>query len=326
MNKKKLAVVVIIVLIIIAGVCYARGKASRNDGRVKASGTIEVQEVILAPLAGGRLIELPIKESQKIKKGDLIAKLSLDGVDDQLRSAEASLRGAKYRLEGTLEGFRVEEIEAAKANAAAAKIQYEQALRDENRFKNLAEQGAIAVRQAELASEDSRAKAEAYKAAAAKYNLYKRGYRDDEIGAAWANYGRAKAEVERAKVALSYKEFYSPADGVILTKNFEQGDVVSAGTPIATLGNMEDCWVKLYIPSTQLGLVKLGQEAEVKVDAYPDRIFKAKVTRVNDEAEYNPRLSLTQSERANMVFWIKISVENGDGVLKPGMPADVTLL
>ena len=75
----------------------------------------------------------------------------------------------------------------------------------------------------------------------------------------------------------------------------------------------------------KLGLVKLGGKAEVVVDAYPDRKLQAKITEVNQQAEYNPRLSLTQKERSNMVFWIKVSVENSDGILKPGMPADVTL-
>ena len=72
-------------------------------------------------------------------------------------------------------------------------------------------------------------------------------------------------------------------------------------------------------------VVKLGGKAEVVVDAYPDRKLQAKITEVNQQAEYNPRLSLTQKERSNMVFWIKVSVENSDGILKPGMPADVTL-
>ena len=89
---------------------------------------------------------------------------------------------------------------------------------------------------------------------------------------------------------------------------------------------MNDCWVKLYIPSTQLGLIRLGGLAEVQVDAYPDRVFLGKVSEVNQKAEYNPRLSLTQKERSNMVFWIKISIDNPDGVLKPGMPADVVVL
>ena len=150
--------------------------------------------------------------------------------------------------------------------------------------------------------------------------------RPEQIAAAEANVARAESAYRKAKTLVGYKEFYSPADGVVLTKNYQVGDVVNAGAPIATLGDMNDCWVKLYIPSTQLGLIKLGAKCSVYVDPFPKRAFEATVTEVNQQAEYNPRMSLTQNERANMVFWIKISINDTEGVIKPGMPADVTIL
>ena len=117
-----------------------------------------------------------------------------------------------------------------------------------------------------------------------------------------------------------------PVAGTVLTKNYEEGDVIAAGAPLATLGDLTDCWVKLYIPSTQLSLVKLGAKCSVFVDPFPNKAFEATVTEINQQAEYNPRMSLTQSERANMVFWIKVSIKDTEGVIKPGMPADVTIL
>lgn len=292
---------------------------------VKASGMIEVQEVQLAPQASGRIEELYIEESQKVKKGDLIAKISLDGADDLVNSAEAGLAAARAQLAQLRNGFRGEQVAAAKANAVSAKIQYEQALRDKERFDRLAKEGAVAQRSAELAAEKADAKREAMNAADEQYKLLARGNRAEDIAAAAANVKRLEAEVGRAKTALAYKEFRSPVDGVVLTKNYEQGDVIAAGAPLATVGDTEHCWIKIYIPSTQLGLVRVGQTADVTIDSYPDSVFFGKVSKINDQAEYNPRLSLTQNERANMVFWVKISVENTKGVLKPGMPADVKL-
>ena len=318
--------IIIVVLIFLLGAFGFRYLATRRaiPKYVEASGTVEVQEVQLAPQASGRIEELFFEESQQIKKGDLLARLSMDGADDQLASAKAALDAAKAQLNELQNGFRKEQLLGAKAQMTAAKIQYEQALKDKERFEKLAREGAIPTRQAELAGEASDAKYEAYKAAQEQYKLYANGHRAEDIAAAKANVKRIAAEVERAKLAVSYKEFYAPADGVILTKNYEKGDVIAAGMPLATLGKLDECWVKLYIPSTQLALVKLGGSATLKVDAYADN-FKGKVTKINQKAEYNPRLSLSQQERANMVFWIKVTVDNKDGMLKPGMPIDVKL-
>ena len=326
MNKVVKRVIIAIVVFFLCAFAFRWFTMRRNVPKyVRASGMIEVQEVQLAPQASGRIDELYIEESQKVKKGDLIAKISLDGADDLVNSAEAGLAAARAQLAQLKNGFRSEQVAAAKANAAAAKIQYQQAEKDKQRFERLAKEGAVARRNAELAAEKANAKREAMNAANEQYTLLARGNRAEDIAAAAANVKRLEAEVGRAKTALAYKEFRSPVDGVVLTKNYEQGDVIAAGAPLATLGQTDRCWVKIYIPSSQLGLVRVGQTADVTIDAYPNSVFLGKVSKVNDQAEYNPRLSLTQNERANMVFWIKVTIDNAEGVLKPGMPADVKL-
>ncbi|MDO5563324.1 MAG: HlyD family efflux transporter periplasmic adaptor subunit [Synergistaceae bacterium] len=322
-NKK-----VVILLLIIALACagYYGYKFTRaKDTRVKASGTVEVTEIQLAPLVSGRLIELPIEESDVIKEGDLVARLSMDGADHEADMASAALSAAREQLRELQNGARREDRSKAEAELALRRAQYEQAAHDSKRFNDLAKDGAVSVREAELYRENAEAKRNAMRISQETVALLKNGARVEQIEMAKANVKRAEAALAAAQLKVGYKEFRSPVTGTVLTKNYEIGDVVSAGAPIATLGKMNDCWIKLYIPSTQLGLVKLGGEATVKVDAYPKRAFKAKVTEVNQQAEYNPRLSLTQNERANMVFWIKVTVENPDGVLKPGMPADVVI-
>ena len=322
---KRTAAAAFLIAALFAAAAFLHYARQPENHRVKASGTVEVTEILLAPQASGRLTELNVRESQEIRKGDLLARLSMDGADHELAQAAAQAAAARQRYAELKAGFRKEEIAQAKSQAAAQKTRYEQAKRDAKRFMELAAEGAVAAREAELYAENAEAAKDAFKAANDRLALLKNGYRQEQIEAAGANMEAAEAALERAKVLIGYKEFMSPADGIILTKNYEQGDVIAAGAPLATLGVMDDCWVKLYIPSTQLGLVKLGGKAEVRVDAFPDRIFEAVVTEVSRQAEYNPRLSLTQSERANMVFWIKISIISPDGAIKPGMPADVVL-
>lgn len=320
-------VLILFVLLLVVGTSAAvYFKKRPNDDRLKASGTVEVTQVQLAPLAGGRIEELTIKEADHVEKGQLIARLSLDGADDEVKMAEFALAAARAQLEELNNGFRKEDIARARAEVDARRARAEQAGRDERRFSELAADGVVAKRDAELSAEAAKSSRSAVRAAEEQLRLLENGARSEQIAAAQANAERAEAAYKKAKTLVGYKEFYSPADGVVLTKNYEVGDVVNAGAPIATLGDMEDCWVKLYIPSSQLGRVKLGSECRVRIDAFPDREFEASVSEVNQQAEYNPRMSLTQKERENMVFWIKVRIKNTEGVIKPGMPADVTVL
>ena len=120
-----------------------------KDTRVKASGTVEVTEIQLAPQAGGRIVEINIKAADYVKKGDLIARMSLDGSDHDVAMAEAALEAARQQLLELESGFRSEDVAKAKAETALRRTQYEQAARDAKRFKDLASDGVVSVREAE---------------------------------------------------------------------------------------------------------------------------------------------------------------------------------
>ena len=137
---------------------------------------------------------------------------------------------------------------------------------------------------------------------------------------------QAAASVRLSEAKLNDTVIYAPANGVVLRKNTEQGETVGAGTPIFTIGDLENPWIKVYVKEDMLGLVKLGQRAEVKVDSFPDKIYEGTVTFISSEAEFTPRNVQTQEERVKLVFGVKVSVKNQNEELKPGMPADVRIL
>ena len=118
---------------------------------------------------------------------------------------------------------------------------------------------------------------------------------------------------------------HAPMDGVVLRKNVEVGETVGAGTPVFTIGNLMDPWVKVYVKEDKLGLVRLGQKASVTVDSLKNRSFDGTVTFVSSEAEFTPKTVQTDEERVKLVFGIKVKVANPGGELKPGMPADVRI-
>ena len=158
-----------------------------------------------------------------------------------------------------------------------------------------------------------------------KLKLLIEGNREDEIEAQRRETQRAAAALENTKIALGDMTLYSPVNGVVLTKNYEVGEYVSAGMSVLTVVDLSDCWVRVYVPSDVLGVIKVGQECSVKIDAYPDRAFTGKIKEISDSAEYTPRNSITKRERANLVFAVKVALPNEEGIFKPGMVADVLI-
>jgi HlyD family secretion protein len=137
---------------------------------------------------------------------------------------------------------------------------------------------------------------------------------------------QAAAALRTSEVKLKDTVIYSPVTGVVLRKNVEAGETVSAGTPAYTIGDLENPWVKVYVQETKLGLVKLGQKAEIRTDSYPGKIYEGMVTYISSEAEFTPKNVQTQEERVKLVYGVKVSVKNVNDELKPSMPADVKIL
>ena len=113
---------------------------------------------------------------------------------------------------------------------------------------------------------------------------------------------------------------------MVLRKNVEAGETVAAGTPIFTIGDLQNPWIKVYVKENKLGFVKLGQKAQVRTDSYPERSYEGTITYISSEAEFTPKNVQTQEERVKLVFGVKVSVRNQQEELKPGMPADVKIV
>jgi len=118
---------------------------------------------------------------------------------------------------------------------------------------------------------------------------------------------------------------YAPISGVVLRKNVELGEILSAGTPVFTIGDLENPWVKVYVKEDKLGQVKLGHKADVRVDSFKNKTYEGTVTFISSEAEFTPKNVQTEEERVKLVFGVKVKVKNENGELKPGMPADVRI-
>lgn len=142
---------------------------------------------------------------------------------------------------------------------------------------------------------------------------------------ALAQFRQAQAALSASRDRLRDMVVYAPVSGVILRKNSEAGETVPAGGAVYSLGDLENPWIKVYVKEDKLGLVKLGQRAEVRTDTFPKKVYTGTVTTISSEAEFTPKNVQTKEERVKLVFAVKVSVRNENEELKPGMPADVKI-
>jgi HlyD family secretion protein len=155
--------------------------------------------------------------------------------------------------------------------------------------------------------------------------LLRQGARRERVDEARARVAAARARVASAEERLGYATLRAPISGVVLSKSVEPGEQVAAGTPVITLGDTGQCWLKGYIPESELGRVKLGQGARVTTDSQPGKVYQGRVSFISSEAEFTPKSVQTQKERVKLVYRIKVTLPNEELELKPGMPADAEI-
>jgi HlyD family secretion protein len=135
---------------------------------------------------------------------------------------------------------------------------------------------------------------------------------------------QAQASLDLLDAQIAKLTVSAPSDGVIMSRNIQPGEVVPAGSAALKLAQLEDLTITVYVPEDRYGELSLGQPASMSVDSFPDMTFTAVITHIADEAEFTPRNVQTVEGRSSTVYAIRLQVDDPDGKLKPGMPADVT--
>ncbi len=295
-----------------------------DDGHLRATGTIEVQEVTLAPKIGGYVAEMRFREGDTVRSGEIVATLRRDDLDADVSRDRAALERGRALLSDLERGERSQRIREASAGVASAASRLKQAERDYGRYRRLFEENAVSRKQMDdvaLALEVAR---NAFVASRASLGFLEAGSREDQIAAQRLEIERLDAVLRASVIRQEDRAIRSPLAAAILVRAMEPGELANPGAMLFVLGDESDCWVRVYIPSTMLGRVRPGGDAEVRVDSFPGRVFRARVGEIAEKAEFTPRESLTPEERANLVFRVKVRVGNPEGLLRPGMPADVT--
>lgn len=277
-------------------------------------------------------------------------------VEREIEVRSAEVRAVEAQLREALAGSRPQELQQAEAAVADARTHHAQAKLDWDRaqrlyadeditkaqydqFKTRFDSTASILRQVEMrlslvkegprkeAIEMLRAQLSRVQAAvkAAENNRLEVRRREQEATARRAEVARAKAQVGVLEVQLSDTVAAAPVDGVVLSKNADLGEVLNAGVPVLTIGDIAKPWVRGYITEKQLGRVKLGDKVKVTTDSYPGKVYSGRISFIASEAEFTPKQIQTPEERIKLVYRIKVELENPNQELKLNMPVDAVI-
>ena len=360
--KRKFLIPVLVVAALIGLAIYTSGMLHRNTG-LTGSGTVEARNIRVGSKVGGRIDKILVREGDSVEAGqilitfddkELAASLAQSRANaekaqrgyrpEEIAEARASAAQAKAEYEQRINGYRKEDIDAAQADLDRANADEVRARLDAQRYDTLAQKDLVSKQQRDTADANWKmalAQQENYQH---KLDELKRGYRPEEIAAAEARYHQTQATLEKlengnriediaaAKAALAYDEarfrerqVVAPAAASIEVLDVRPGDLIAPNTPIATLLERDQIYVRIYIPETEIGRVHLGQKARIRVDSFPKQAFDGAVEQINQQAEFLPRNVQTVEERVHQVFGVKVRIDDPSHRVRAGMAADVTL-
>lgn len=313
-------------IVIAAALALLSCNRGEDDGAIHLNGRIEAPTVDLAPKVAGRVTEVLVREGDRVKAGTLLVRLDLGETSIAVEREQAGVRSAQARAEDLEEGSRASEIAAAQAEVADRRAALSLAQKEHERQTFLLSRKVGTRRDADRArTELERARA-AVRASEERLELAQAGARRRQTEAAEAEADRARAALRQSVAVAREGEIRAPADGVIVHRLAEPGQLVAPGVPAVTMAFANRLYVRTFIPETKLGRVRMGMPAQVTVDAFPGRRFPARITEIAPEAEFTPKAVETKAERVNLVYAAKADLDRGwNEPLVPGQPADIVI-
>jgi multidrug resistance efflux pump len=362
MNRKRVVIIVLVIAAVVVAVAFSAGWF-RRDSSLQGSGTVEARDIRVGSKVGGRIEKILVREGDTVQAGQVL--ITFDDKElqaaleqsraaaekakrgyrpEEIAEARAAVEEAKAEFEQRKNGYRREDIAAAQADLDRTKADEVRAQLDFERYDALAKKDLVSKQQRDTAEAAWRIAAAQRQNAQHKLDELQHGYRPEEIASAEARYhqalatyekfarGNRREDVDLAKASYSFdearfreREVVAPSAATVEVLDVRPGDLIAPNTPVATLLERDQIYVRIYIPETEIGHVQLGQKAEVRVDSFPKTVFEGTVEQINQQAEFLPRNVQTREERVHQVFGVKVRIDDPSNRIRAGMAADVKL-
>lgn len=299
----------------------------QQSGELKLYGNVDIRQVELAFLWPERIKEVLVEEGDVVKKNQVLATQDTDTLLLQIQQAKAAVNASYQTYLIQKNGSRPEEIAQAKANVDAAQSKLALSQKDLERVKEIfrATKGQ-GISQQNLDQAEAQLNVDKSQLVAAQkaYELVKIGPRKEAIQQAYEQWQASQAELNLLELKLRQSELTSPLDAVIRNRYLQPGDMAASSKPVFSLAIYSPKWVRAYVNEPDLGRIKPGQEAFVTIDSFPDKKIPGQVGFISSVAEFTPKTVQTPDLRTNLVYEVRVNVDDKDNVLRLGMPATIS--
>ena len=283
----------------------------RQADGTEAIGTIEFTQTDVAGATAARVERILVEEGATVRRGDTLVVLTQTGLPQDIQQRRSRVAAAEAELNDLLRGARPEELERARAELRSAISEADRTAADSVRLSRLLGAGGISQSAFDASANAAREALE----------LLQAGARRDRISAGRAAVSTARAQLAMGEAAAGDLVLTAPVGGQVLARHAEPGEVLAAGIPVLSLGDASHAWVRVYVTSPVFASIRVGDMVPLTVDGLEGETFPARVTALATAAEFTPRVALTEKERADLLFGVKLELSDTTGRLKAGLPA-----
>lgn len=296
----------------IVSILFLFGCENNKDNAFTGSGTIEATEVTVSAKTRGEVLRLLFQEGDSVTKGDTLAMINIEQLKLQKDVTAAGLSELEWNKK-----ILEQDMETASEAVKQASISLENISKNRDRIANLLKENAATQEQMDKIETEFQLAVSRLKAAEKQLDGIK--IRSQSLS---ATREKIEANLRLLDSQIEDGTIYSPVEGVVIEKFVEQGEEVNFGTPICTIANLSSVWLAIYIGEEELGKITIGGKAFIRIDSTPERTFEGIVTWISPKAEFTPKNVQTKESRVDLVYAVKITLDNREGIFKIGMPAD----
>jgi HlyD family secretion protein len=292
---------------------------------IEATGVVEVVEVDLAPLTAGRVARVLVEEGDRVDIGDTLLVLELPTLASDLEQRRARVSTARAALAEATAGALPTELRRAEAELLALPADAERAASDARRIAPLAQQDFASAQQKETLDAAARTAAARRDAAEAQLQLLRDGTRAERLAALRAELAAAVASLDALEATARDLVMLAPVSGRVISRAAEPGEVLTAGTRAIVLAETARQRVRIYVNQHAFPRLAVGNQVTATLDAMPDRPFEGAIASLATQAEYTPRVALTEQEREDLLFAVRAEFRDTTETLKAGLPVTVRI-
>lgn len=293
-----------------------------HDDVLRLYGNVDIREVELAFRQAGRVASMAFEEGDSVTAGAVMARLDDGPYRDAAAVAEAELRVAEAELGKLRSGNRPQEIAQAQQGVRQAQAAAREAENNYKRQTSLLESGAASQRTVDAARTIRDQSAANLAAAKAMLSLARDGFRSEDIAAGEARVAAARAALTQARTALADAELLAPANATVITRVREPGSMVASSTPVYSLSLRDPVYVRAYVSEPELGRIAPGTRVRVYTDS-SEHTYRGQVGFISPRAEFTPKTVETTDLRTDLVYRLRVVVNDADQSLRQGMPVTI---